>query len=79
MKKDLHCVALRIYQLYLEHRIGLKVEWIPCTEIERADFISGLIDIEDWQITSVFLDTLQRAWGAHTVDCFGNYFSTKNA
>ena len=79
MKKDLHCIALSIYQLCLEHRIGLEVEWIQCTEIERADFISDLIDIEDRQITSVCIDTLQRAWNAHTVDCFGNYFTTKTA
>ena len=58
MKKDLHCIALRIYQLYLEHGIGLEVEWIPCTEIERADFISRLIDLKVGQITSACFNTL---------------------
>ena len=31
------------------------------------------------KFTSVCFDTWQRAWGAHTVDCFGNYFNTKTA
>ena len=77
MRKDLHSIAIRIYKLCLDHKIDLDIEWIPRTEIQRADYISRLIDIDDWQITQKCFDLVEEAWGPHTIDCFANYYNTK--
>ena len=77
MRKDLHIIAIRIFQLCVDHHIELDIQWIPRTEIEKADYISRMIDIDDWQITQSCSNYLDSVWGKHTVDCFANYYNKK--
>ena len=79
MKLDLHRLAIKIFQFCTEHSIRLEVQWIPrtCTENEKADYISRLIDFDDWQITHDLFLSLEELWGPHTVDCFANYYTAK--
>ncbi len=79
MKKDIHEIAIRIYQLCLEHKIEFELEWIPCTDILKAGFLSRFIDTDYWQITRECFDTLERLWGYHIIDCFANYYNTKTS
>ena len=79
MRIDLHCIALRIFQLCIEHKIFLEIQWVPRTEVQKADFISRLIDIDDWQITSALFQELDTLWGSHSVDCFANHYNFKTA
>ena len=62
MRRDLHEIAIRIYQLCLENRIEFEIDWIAQTEIPKADFLSRLIDIDDWQISrlAITLENLSR-------------------
>ena len=53
------------------------MQWIPRTENEKADYISRLIDFDDWQITRDLFLSLEELWGPHTVDCFANYYTAK--
>ncbi|CAH3166025.1 unnamed protein product, partial [Porites lobata] len=55
----------------------LEVQWIPRTENEKADYISRLIDFDDWQITRDLFLSLEELWGPHTVDSFANYYTAK--
>ena len=77
MKLDLHRLAIKIFQFCAEHSIRLEVQWIPRTENEKADYISRLIDFDDWQITHDLFLGLEELWGTHTVDCFTNYYTAK--
>ena len=77
MRRDLHGIALRIYQLCLEHGIEFEIDWIPRTQLQKADFLSRLTDIDDWQITRECFDALEKLWGRHTLDCFANYYNAK--
>ena len=70
MKLDLHRLAIKIFQFCAKHQIQLDVQWIPRTDNEKADYISRLIDIDDWQITQEFFQLIDNQWGPHTVDCF---------
>lgn len=47
-KLDLHRLAIKIFQFFFS--ISLEVQWIPRTENEKADYISRLLDFDDWQI-----------------------------
>jgi hypothetical protein len=77
MRFDLHIIALKIFQICADNAIHLEIQWIPRTEIEKADFISRIIDIDDWQITRDCFEAIERLWGIHTVDCFANYYNKK--
>ena len=77
MRLDLHRLALSIFQACLRQRIKLDIQWIPRTENQKADYISRLIDIDDWQLTTEFFLELDNTWGPHTVDCMATYYNTK--
>ena len=77
MKLDLQRLAIKIFQFCVKHSIRLEVQWIPHTENEKADYISRLVDFDDWEITHDLLQSLEQLWGPHTVDCFANYYTAK--
>ena len=59
MRKDLHFLCLKVFQTCLLHKISLEIQWIPRSEVQRADYISRLIDTDDWQISTQFLSFLK--------------------
>ena len=77
MKFDLHRVARSIFSICMQFGIQLEVQWIPRSLNQQADYISHLIDIDDWQITNEFFLFLDEHWGPHTVDCFANFYNHK--
>ena len=38
----------------------------------RVNFISRLIDPDDWQITEQCFTELENLWGPHTINSFAN-------
>ena len=58
-KLDLHRLAVKIFQFCAKHNIRLEVQWIPRKKNEKADYISRLIDFDDWQITPEFFLRLE--------------------
>ena len=47
-------MARRIVDICIRSVMHLEVQWIPRTSNQRAHYISGLIDTDDWQITEEF-------------------------
>ena len=47
-------MARRIFDIFIRSGIHLEVQWIPRTSNQQADYISRLIDTDDWQITEEF-------------------------
>ena len=77
MKLELHTIALRIFKICYKHSIHLDIEWVPRDRNTRADFISKLVDFDDWQVTEDVFKDLDSLWGPHTVDCFATYYNRK--
>ena len=77
MKLDLHKIARRIFDICVQSGIYLDIQWIPRTLNQQADYISRLIDVDDWQTTSDLFSSLNERWGPHSVDCFANYYNHK--
>ena len=77
MTLELHRVAIKIFQLCLANRIKLEIQWIPRTENEKANYISRIIDTDDWQITEDFFALIESLWGPHSVDGMANYYNKK--
>ena len=63
-------MARRIFDICIRSGIHLEVQWIPRTSNRQADYISRLIDTDDWQITDEFFLFRDGLWGPHNVDCF---------
>ena len=64
MKLDLHRIARSIFSICIQSGIYLDIQWIPRSLNEQADYISRLIDTDDWQITHEFFYISGRALGA---------------
>ena len=74
MKLELHRMARRIFDIYVP---VLDMQWIPRTLNQQADYISRLIDVDDWQTTDDLILSLNDRQGPHSVDCFPNYYNHK--
>lgn len=75
--KDLQYIALDIFNCCISENISFYIKWIPRSENERADFLSRIIDVDDWGISVDFFDFLDDLWGPHSYDRFANMDNTK--
>ena len=69
---NLQTLALNIFTLCMANQIRLEPEWIPRKENEQADFISKIIDYDDWMLDPVVFAELDCDWGPHDVDRFAD-------
>jgi len=47
-------------------------EWVPRECNQVADYISRIIDYDDWMLNPVIFRELDALWGPHTIDQFAN-------
>lgn len=52
MKFELHKMARRIFEICISSGIYLEVQWIPRDQNQQADYVSRLLDTDDWQTTT---------------------------
>ena len=71
-KPELHEVTLKVFSLATEHQIWLEPEWIPRELNEKADFLSRIVDVDDWYLNPEVFAWLDAIWGPHTVDRFAD-------
>ena len=77
MKRDLQDIAFGIFKLCMSKSIYLEMEWIPRTENEKADYLSKIVDFDDWGISFAILVLLQRRFGQFQVDWFASDYNAK--
>ena len=58
MKPHLQELAIEIFNLCLHYSIKLDINWIPRSINDQADFVSRIIDADDWSLTNVFFTRL---------------------
>ena len=75
MKSELQNLAVSIFNTCLINNVRLDVQWIPRNQNEHADFISRLLDIDDWGISQQILQVMNELWGPLIVDCFASYYN----
>ena len=72
-KPQLHAEAIKVLSLSVHYQIRLEPEWIPRHLNERADYLSRIVDHDDWQLNPVVFADLDVAWGPHSVDRFVSF------
>ena len=76
-KGYLQAEAMRIFKLCICHHIHLEPEWIPREENELADYLSRIVELDDWLLNPMVFLMLDNVWGPHTVDRFASHFNTQ--
>ena len=71
-KEHLQKVALDVFSLSMNNHIHLEPEWIPRELNEQADYLSRIIDFDDWKLDPAVFGVLEQVWGPHTVDRFAS-------
>ncbi|WP_228265385.1 reverse transcriptase-like protein, partial [Acinetobacter baumannii] len=66
MKPDLQFIALDIYHTCIQQNININVIWIPREENQKADYVSKIIDTDDWHVSEEFFSFMDKLWGPHT-------------
>ena len=64
--------ALAIFTTCVNYHIQLEPEWIPREENEFADYLSKLVDYNDWMLNPKVFRELDSRWGPHTIDRFAD-------
>ena len=67
--------ALSIFETCMKFSLKLELEWIPRSQNDKADYISRIVDYDDWRIDPVIFVQLDTLWGPHTVDCFASFYN----
>ena len=74
---ELQALALSIFQVCASSGISLETKWIPRDLNYEADFLSKIIDFDDYSINDNIFRMLDRRWGPHTVDRFACCYNAK--
>ena len=77
MKLELQKLARSIYSTCVTNSISIDIQWNPRSENEKADYISRLIDHEDWEVSGKCFDLMNGLWGPFTIDRFANFNNKK--
>ena len=77
VKEHLHVLALDIFHTAKDNNSDMEVEWIPRTQNERADYLSKIVDYDDWTVKNCYFHAVTSVWGPCSVDCFASYKNHK--
>ena len=77
MKQHLHLLAVDIFHTAKENNIEIEAEWIPRSLNERADYLSKIVDYDDWPVKDCYFQAATSCWGPCSVDCFASYKNRK--
>ena len=71
-KRHLQNEALNISYICSSSGITLESAWIPRSENDRADYLSRIVDKDDWLINPSIFRWLDYMWGPHSIDRFAD-------
>ena len=79
MKSELQVIAIEIFKWCMVNNIVIEIEWLPRKENERADYLSRIIEKDDWGISFEILHFIENRWGKLEVDWFASEHNAKLA
>ena len=69
--------ASAIFNISITHQVRIEPEWIPRETNQQADFISRIIDYDDWSLHPALFKVLDQKWGPHAINSFASYVNTQ--
>jgi hypothetical protein len=61
----------------MQEGISIDIQWVPREQNSKADYISKMIDHEDWGFSDDFFAFIDKLWGSHSVDRFASSLNNK--
>ena len=55
--------AKRIFEVCVQHGISIEPEWLPRSSNEQADYLSRIVDFDDWFVSPHIFRFLDLKWG----------------
>ena len=55
--------ARRIFHICVSHGISIEPEWVPRASNEQADYLSRIVDPDDWSVSLPIFQLLNSRWG----------------
>ena len=77
MNVELHNLALRIFAITSDSNIRLRMIWVPRSQVQRADFLSRVIDVYDWQVDPYWFKVICQHFGVPNIDRFADDHNNK--
>lgn len=77
MKRSLQDIALHIFHVLMVNGISIEMQWIPRDQNACADYISRIVDFDDWGISDTVFRHLNSIWGNSEVDWFASWHNKK--
>jgi len=71
-KQELQDVAFSRFHLCISNSVHLDMEWIPRKENDQSDYLSKIVDYDDWGLSWYILNLIQRRFGKNDVDWFAS-------
>ncbi|KAL9963329.1 hypothetical protein ACROYT_G032521 [Oculina patagonica] len=71
-KSSLQVEAKRIFEICVLNGISIEPEWVPRSSNEQADYLSRIVDIDDWFVSPRIFRLLDLKWGSHSIDRFAD-------
>ena len=72
-KFDLQQEVVKVFNLTLQHQVHLEPSWIPRERNQYADYLSRIVDYDDWKLDPGVFMELERMFGPHSVDRFASF------
>lgn len=57
--------------------IAMEIEWLPRSQNDKADYLSRIVDLDDWSMSAALFQLVVSSWGPHTVDRFASFYNTQ--
>lgn len=77
MTRELQNIAIDIFSFCTVNCISLEIEWLPRTFNQKADYLSKIIDCNDWGLSVALFNNLDQLWGPFEVDWFASEHNAK--
>jgi hypothetical protein len=74
---ELQSLALTIFEFCAKNDRQIHTVWIPREKNTLADYLSRIIDIDNWAISTEFFHFLDELWDPHNMDRFANSNNAK--
>ena len=69
--------AFAIFSCSIANKIRIEPEWIPRDGNQQADYLSRIVDYDDWQIHPRIFAELDGNWGPHAIDRFASFYNAQ--
>ena len=74
---ELQSLALTVFECCAKYDTEIHTVWISREQNTQADYLSRILDIDDWAISTELFQFIDELWGPHSVDRFASSNNAK--